>query len=350
MTKVRTNLGVFLALFCVLGLLLGPTAARADEGKNESGTSHSEDKDGKDDKDGQNEDREDRDEKDDDGDEQSAQSGESDERDEKDNDGDNDDRDGSTTSSTSSSTSSSSGTATQGGNLRCPAGTVTLTINNNPGNGTFSDGTLTFTTFNADSDSFNWTSNRTVDRVMIKGGPETTVNPGGTSGFAVSAFNPSSGQNYGISHVTICYTTGGGTPPPPPPPEMCPTNPNLPLNHPDCGTPPPPVCPTNPNLPLGHPNCDEVEGRTDTVNPLKVCPSGPFAGMPFTNPRDCLVAQVLPNVIRRQAGPGVEAAAEPAGAALPFTGTGNALSLIGAALVLMNSGAVALTMVARRKR
>ncbi len=96
---------------------------------------------------------------------------------------------------------------------------------------------------------------------------------------------------------------------------------------------------------------DDVGG--EQINkPLKFCPSGPFEGMPMTKPSDCVLPddRVLPNVITNPAQPAVEAQAEEAGGVLPFTGPGNGLALIGAALLLINSGAVALTMVARRKR
>ena len=252
---------------------------------------------------------------------------------------------------------------TREGNVKCSSDQSSFTINGNPGNGTFSDGTVSITITNSDSDSFNWSATRSLDSVLVKGGNFTEVNPGGTSGFATSAFNQNSGQNYGISHVTFCYTIRASSPTPsptptptptptttPPPTSVCPTNPNLPLNHPDCGTTPPPVCPTNPSLPLNHPDCDEVQGGTIT-RPVEVCPSGPFKGMPMTNPRDCEVRdRVLPNVITNPAQPVVEAQAEEAAGVLPFTGPGNGLALIGAALLLINSGAVALTMVARRKR
>lgn len=322
MTKVRTNLGGLFAVVCVLGLLLAPTTARADEGDEDKGRAESSQEDDRDEKD---DDRDRSDDKDDAGDEP----------------------DSGTTSTSGSSDSGSSGS--QGGNLRCPAGTVTFTINNNPGNGSFSDGTVTVTTFNSDSDSFNWTSNLALHSVLIKGGPETTVNAGGTSGFAVSAFNPDSGQNYGISHVTICYTPDqvGGTPPPPPPP--CDADLNMPGIQP-CG-PGPKVCPPNSDFPGSEmddlEDCfrDDVGGEVIT-NPVEVCPSGPFKGMPMTSPRDCVGPdQVLPNVIRNQAGPGVEAApaeTAAAGGALPFTGAGGILQLLGVAAALLAGGLFAL--------
>ncbi len=99
-------------------------------------------------------------------------------------------------------------------------------------------------------------------------------------------------------------------------------------------------------------NRDEVGGEVIT-NP-EVCPSGPFKGMPVTNPRDCLGPddQVLPNVIRREARPEVEAETTEAGGVLPFTGAGagagSVLPLIGAAAALIAGGTFAMRI--RRKR
>ncbi|HWC14942.1 MAG TPA: hypothetical protein VG929_10165, partial [Actinomycetota bacterium] len=103
-----------------------------------------------------------------------------------------------------------------------------------------------------------------------------------------------------------------------------------------------PVCPTNPTLPLNHPGCAEVLGRTDKVNPPKVCPSGPYAGVAAPNMEDCeLPPRVLPNVIRRLATP-LANVARRAGAVLPFTGAGDLYFATGLSILLIALGAVAL--------
>ena len=190
---------------------------------------------------------------------------------------------------------------------------------------------------------------------------------------------------------------GSPSPSPSSPPTVsgktCPHNESLPMDHPDCkpvtggGR----VCPTNSSLPMNHPDCDddddtvvgtefrlcpagtdfagmpmanledcnkddEVSGRTDTAQPLKTCPAGPFAGMPFMDADDCGFAsgddqEVLGGVITRNAvgggalaAPATPGAAAPAaaGAALPFTGAGELLSIAGIALASMIAGALIL--------
>ncbi len=92
----------------------------------------------------------------------------------------------------------------------CPSGMTQFKIDEQPSDGTYSDGTLEVTISNADNDSFQWSSNITVDEVVVKGGPVTKSNPGGTSGSATSPDNPNNNQRYGISHVSFCYSTSGG--------------------------------------------------------------------------------------------------------------------------------------------
>ena len=98
----------------------------------------------------------------------------------------------------------------------CPSGQTQYKIDNRPSNGTYGDGTLSVTISNADADSFSWSANIEVESVMVKAGTSLKANPGGTSGTASSAQNPSSGKPYGISHVSFCYSetsagsTGGG--------------------------------------------------------------------------------------------------------------------------------------------
>jgi LPXTG-motif cell wall-anchored protein len=92
----------------------------------------------------------------------------------------------------------------------CPSGTTQFKIDSRPSNGTYGDGTLSVTISNSDEDSFSWSSNITVDSVMVKAGTSLKENPGGRSGTASSATNPSNGKPYGISHVSFCYSTDSG--------------------------------------------------------------------------------------------------------------------------------------------
>ena len=97
-------------------------------------------------------------------------------------------------------------------------------------------------------------------------------------------------------------------------------------------------------------NEDDVEGRVDESNPIKVCPSGPYEGMPFMDEEDCEVAsdgdRVSPNRIVRAAVAGTVDAARRAaralGAALPFTGTGDLVVIAGLAVLLIAGGTMAL--------
>lgn len=161
-------------------------------------------------------------------------------------------------------------------------------------------------------------------------------------------------------------TTPLPSPSPAPPvlPNRCPTNPDLPMGHKDCNPSVSPsfeLCPAgtdNAGLPmtdLKDCNKDDVLGRVDTVNPVEVCPSGPYEGMPMTSPRDCADAvasagdSVLPRFIVNSAQAvrgATRRAAGAVGAVLPFTGAGDALLLVGAALALIGSGT--LTLRARR--
>jgi hypothetical protein len=91
----------------------------------------------------------------------------------------------------------------------------------NPGNGTFSDGTLsvTISSFVQSSSgtpgSFNWSSNVGVDAVLVKAGDDKhnlyVYNPESTGDTGLS---PQAGSGNGISHISFCYDAGGSTPPP----------------------------------------------------------------------------------------------------------------------------------------
>jgi hypothetical protein len=99
-----------------------------------------------------------------------------------------------------------------------------------PGNGVFTDGTLTVTISNfANSSSgtpgsFDWSSNIGVDAVFVKAGNDKhnlyTYNPESTGD---TGLGPQSGTGNGISHISFCYDAGGTTATPTPTPTPTPT-------------------------------------------------------------------------------------------------------------------------------
>jgi hypothetical protein len=96
-----------------------------------------------------------------------------------------------------------------------------------PGNGVFTDGTLsvTITNFtNDDPKGFDWTSNIGVDAVLVKAGDDKhnlyVYNPESTGD---TGLGPQSGQGNGISHISFCYDTGDATPTPSPTPTPTPS-------------------------------------------------------------------------------------------------------------------------------
>ncbi len=99
-----------------------------------------------------------------------------------------------------------------------------------PGNGVFTDGTLTVTITNfANSSSgtpgsFDWSSNIGVDAVFVKAGNDKhnlyTYNPESTGD---TGLGPQSGTGNGISHLSFCYDAGGTTATPTPTPTPTPT-------------------------------------------------------------------------------------------------------------------------------
>ena len=101
-----------------------------------------------------------------------------------------------------------------------------------PGNGPFTDGTLTVTITNyvgsnsGTPGSFDWSSNVGVDAVFVKAGNDKhnlyTYNPESTGDTGLS---PQSGQGNGISHLSFCYDAGGTTATPTPTPTGTPTTP-----------------------------------------------------------------------------------------------------------------------------
>ena len=122
-----------------------------------------------------------------------------------------------------------------------------------PGNGQFSDGTLTVTitsfvgSNSGTPGSFNWSSNIGVDAVFVKAGNDKhhlyTYNPESTGD---TGLGPQAGSGNGISHISFCYDAGGttATPTPTPTPTGTPTTPT--------GTPTTPTgTPTTPGGVLG---------------------------------------------------------------------------------------------------
>jgi hypothetical protein len=100
-------------------------------------------------------------------------------------------------------------------------GTTELTINA-PGDGTFSDGTLTVTLDVRDTAAgpvFDWTSNIGIDSIFVKGGPGGNLyvyDPEATGDSGLHApLNPENNTFFGLSHISFCYDV---EPPPPPPP------------------------------------------------------------------------------------------------------------------------------------
>ena len=103
-----------------------------------------------------------------------------------------------------------------------------------PGNGQFTDGTLTVTithyvgSNSGTPGSFDWSSNVGVDAVFVKAGNDKhnlySYNPEATGDTGLS---PQAGQGNGISHLSFCYDAGGttATPTPTPTPSGTPTTP-----------------------------------------------------------------------------------------------------------------------------
>jgi hypothetical protein len=88
-----------------------------------------------------------------------------------------------------------------------------------PGNGTFTDGTLTVTISNFQNPSsgtpgsFDWSSNIGVDAVLVKAGSDKhnlyVYNPESTGD---ADLGPQAGAGNGISHMSFCYDTNAPTP------------------------------------------------------------------------------------------------------------------------------------------
>jgi hypothetical protein len=89
----------------------------------------------------------------------------------------------------------------------------------NPGNGTFTDGTLTVTISNFQNSSsgtpgsFDWSSNIGVDAVLVKAGSDKhnlyVYNPESTGD---TGLGPQAGEGNGISHLSFCYDADAPAP------------------------------------------------------------------------------------------------------------------------------------------
>jgi hypothetical protein len=123
-----------------------------------------------------------------------------------------------------------------------------------PGNGVFTDGTLTVTITNfvnsssGTPGSFDWSSNIGVDAVFVKAGNDKhnlyTYNPEATGD---TGLGPQSGTGNGISHVSFCYDAGGTTATPTPTPTPTATPTATPGGGVAGGNPTPTPAPTLPN-------------------------------------------------------------------------------------------------------
>ena len=108
------------------------------------------------------------------------------------------------------------------GNPTCPAGTEEFKIDiADFEDGSHGDGTLevTISNYDANTSTFDFETNIGVVEVIVKGGSNGNVysyDPAETEDTGLhTPFNENSGQNYGLSHVSFCYSSGS-TPSPSP--------------------------------------------------------------------------------------------------------------------------------------
>jgi len=111
------------------------------------------------------------------------------------------------------------------GNPKCadlnPAWTGSVDVDN-PGNGTFTDGTVTITITNFDGNAAtaDWSSDNPINGVFAKGGPNGnlyTYDPPATSDTGIHPpVNPNNDTYYGWSHILFCYVASEVTPSPTP--------------------------------------------------------------------------------------------------------------------------------------
>jgi len=150
---------------------------------------------------------------------------------------------------------------------------------------TLSDGKLIVST-DVKGRFFDWTADRGVDVVIVKGGPNASIyrySPEATGGQGLSA--PMNGnQPYGLSHISFCWDED-----PPPPPPCTPGGPQTMPDGTPC-TPPPPCTPggsqTKPDGTPCTPPPPCTPGGSQTKPDGKPCnPPGPCTpGGPQTMP------------------------------------------------------------------
>jgi hypothetical protein len=243
------------------------------------------------------------------------------------------------------------------GGPECPGSSASFKVDRQITNGSHSDGTVTITVTNATDTSFDWSSNLSLDSVVVKAGTHREVNPGGTSGHAVT------GVKQAISHVTFCYSTGSSGTQTPPPPKVCPAGTdNAGMAYDDIdecddkdvvkpGA--DKICPAGTdNAGMAYDDIDQCDDE-EVVKPRidKVCPAGTDrAGEVMDDLDDCDRDAVLPNVVRRGGTPSRPAPDDEveAGGVLPFTGGAAIATSAALGALLMSLGALGLR--ARRQR
>jgi len=151
------------------------------------------------------------------------------------------------------------------GNPGCAAGMTEVKIEPVPQGFTrFAGGSIT-----VDDRTFDWTTDAGVDTVIVKGGPNANVYDvaDATSGTDFQApLNPSSGQPYGLSHISFC--SDGEQASPPQQPITCPEGTTL-MADGTCkaNENPMPTCPEGTTL-MADGTCKANE------NPTPTCPEG----------------------------------------------------------------------------
>lgn len=90
-----------------------------------------------------------------------------------------------------------------------------LKIDGVPGNGTYSNAGISVTISNVGGDqTFDWTSNHSIDVVMVKAATHVNVYTYNPESYGDKLLD--SPGKYAISHVNFCYDAGDYTPPTPP--------------------------------------------------------------------------------------------------------------------------------------
>lgn len=98
------------------------------------------------------------------------------------------------------------------------------------------------------------TRDKSVTKVVVKGGTTNKVYTESPFVDLTAEINPNSGKPFGISHVIVCSDEQANEKP-----EMCAYDSSLPVNHEDCK--PTEICQYNSALTLDDPNC--IEPTTD---------------------------------------------------------------------------------------